>query len=153
MTKAMRTNSMSSRLSLVIVLVVSVCCVSGSGDRADTRPRDYVAQIATVANMRLIKDYIDLYREDHHMDPASLSTLMKEYRFRSDLLLDGWNRKFYYYTNGQSYVLASFGKVGTPSPQSSVPGGVAPPNRVSDYNVNIVMVNGDWAQFPVGVDR
>ena len=63
-------------------------------------------------------------------------------------LADGWNSWFLYDadTNGSAYVIASNAKNGTTD--SGGPGG-----PTSDFNSDIIYINGQFAQYPEGVQR
>ena len=67
-----------------------------------------------------------------------------------DATIDGWSRSFYYFTTGKSYLLISFGRGGRPATQTSDPGGIS---KRRDFDTNIVMIDGRWAQTPIDVDR
>ena len=62
-------------------------------------------------------------------------------------LADGWNSWFLYSsdTNGSAYVLASTAKNGT---ADTAPGGAT-----SDFNADIIYINGQFVQYPEGVQR
>ncbi len=61
-------------------------------------------------------------------------------------LSDGWQSYFYYASNGQNYGILSCGKDG--SKDGSVVGG-----ETSDFNQDIVFVNGQFVQYPAGAQR
>ncbi len=145
---------MSRQLLLLIYLTLSLIVPASIGLAKNRgRPADLVRQGQTITNMQLVQGLIDLYREDHHSDPPNLGRLAKEYSVAQNAIVDGWGRALFYYTTGNSYVLASFGKGGAPRPQLSRPGSVAPPIAEGAFEVNIVMINGEWAQTPSNVDR
>ena len=62
-------------------------------------------------------------------------------------LQDGWNSWFLYEsdTNGQAYALASYGKNGTNNNIADGP--------TTDFNADIVYINGQFIQYPEGVQR
>lgn len=63
-------------------------------------------------------------------------------------LSDGWNSWFLYNadTNGSAYVIASVAKNG--ASESSNLGG-----QTSDFNADIIYINGQFVQWPEGVQR
>jgi general secretion pathway protein G len=62
-------------------------------------------------------------------------------------LTDGWNSWFIYGAddNGQAYVLASFGKDGI---ETNIGDG-----GTTDFNADIIYINGQFVQYPEGVQR
>jgi hypothetical protein len=108
----------------------------------------------TMDNMRIVGDLVRMHRKDHQRDPASLDQIVKAYTSAPRLAIDGWNRELYYHSTGDSFVIASFGRNGTPESLQCDPGcfaGAKPP--MSAYDVDIVMIDGVWAQTPVGLGR
>ena len=111
-------------------------------------------QMDTMNNMHMIDGLITLHRQDHHKDPAHLDELVRAYDSDQAITKDGWGRDLYYYSTGDTFVLASFGKNGIPMPSRCEPGcfaDAAPPETL--YDIDIVMINGAWAQTPKGVER
>lgn len=141
------------RLLPVAFLILITAPFTEAEPARSRRSDDRARQIQTMARMRQIHDYIVLYREDHGSDPASLEILARKYSAGREAAVDGWRRPFFYYTTGDGYVLASFGRSGIPTPQVSRPGEVAPPGSSEDFEVDFVLINGEWAQSPYGVDR
>lgn len=129
-------------------------CAPASPGQAQHSDADWQKQKITVNNMTLIKAMIFAYREDHKKDPAQITDLVPAYAKDRSMMKDGWGREFYYYSSGKYFVLASFGRGGAPRHPLCEPGCVAtatPPEN--PYDINIVMINGEWAQTPVDVDR
>ena len=63
-----------------------------------------------------------------------------------DLLLDGWGNAIYYTTNGTDFILVSHGRDGLPvSPDLRLTHGSS---AHGDYDADMVMINGKWAQSP-----
>jgi general secretion pathway protein G len=62
-------------------------------------------------------------------------------------LADGWNSWFRYSTdgNGSAYFLASFGKNGTADDIGATP--------TTDFNADIIYVNGQFIQYPEGIQQ
>jgi general secretion pathway protein G len=62
-------------------------------------------------------------------------------------MADGWNSWFLYSTdtNGQAYFLASFGKNGSIDDIGET--------GTTDFNADIIYVNGQFIQYPEGVQR
>jgi hypothetical protein len=145
----------AARAVLIMVLFASIAC------RRVLDPEPAVnsmierrRQIVTVHNMRLLGQLVRLHREDHGKDPASLDGLVRAYESDLALTKDGWGRELYYYSTGSDFVLASFGKDGVPISSRCAPGciaGATPPSTL--YDIDIVMINGEWAQTPADVDR
>ena len=111
----------------------------------------YKAQKLTVVSMICIVANVKLYADEHGGKfPTSLPLLRDMYKFPDRSLNDGWDRALYYYSTGDTYVLASFGQSGKPDAQESVAGGESLKNS---YEADIVVINGEWAQSPFGVGR
>jgi general secretion pathway protein G len=62
-------------------------------------------------------------------------------------MADGWNSWFRYTSDaaGQSYFLASFGKNGTANDIGET--------GTTDFNADIIYINGQFIQYPEGVQR
>jgi hypothetical protein len=136
-------------LALCWFLPLSIPSIEIGGDSRDP---DLVRQIRTVAAMRQVEMYLSLYREDHPGENApSFAALTRAYSMPPETAVDGWGRPLYYYATPESYVLVSFGRSDVPRAQRSTPGGVSP--MAPDWDENIVMIDGEWAQTPFGVDR
>ncbi len=112
----------------------------------NVRPPDMIKQYQTAMNMVSLSRYIEFFQEENKIPPPSLRAVLREYGVDERLADDEWGRPFYYYASSNGFILASFGKSGQPRPQSVPPGYRSP---VGDYDANIVMVNGDWAQRPM----
>ena len=142
------------RTTSVAALVVMLACTPGvDGDAATPKRKhpDFAAQIVTVSAMRSIVLHIEQYASEHRgTAPDNLESLRKAYGLPEASFRDGWGRPFCYFTTGPSYVLASFGRSGSPGSQSAAPGGVL---QEIDFESAIVLVNGEWAQSPFNVDR
>jgi hypothetical protein len=107
-------------------------------------------QIRTVSNMWMLNAVIQLYRQDHHASPARLDQLGMPYMKTPPTTKDGWGREFYYHAIGEKFVLASFGRNGIPESLQCAPGCFS---GAVLYDADIVMIDGEWAQTPFGVDR
>lgn len=77
-----------------------------------------------------------------------MSTYISPTYIRVTPLTDGWNSWFLYSadTNGQAYLLASAGRDG----EAVDVGAVA---QTTDFNSDIIYVNGQFVQYPEGVQR
>jgi len=143
------------RTRLLIIVVTILFGVNTAPQQVagaqDSRDRDFVAQIASVAAMGNIVVVLNLYAADHggHF-PDNLQSLVGSYKFPDWSLRDGWKRPLYYYSTGTSYILISYGRSGQPDSQTSTAGGVS---GEKEYEADIVLINGAWAQSPTGVDR
>ena len=78
----------------------------------------------------------------------NVATYVSPTYIRVTPLADGWNSWFLYDTdtNGQTYTIGSGGKDGTTS-STVVPG------PTTDFNADIVYSNGQFIQYPEGVQR
>lgn len=144
------------RVMVALLLILSCLCTCRQTPAAPARDSADVElqrQIVTVSNMRLLNEMITAHREDHGKDPARLDGLVPDYAKDHSMMTDGWGRKFYYYSNGDGFVLASFGKAGIPRNSDCEPGCIANADPDHPFESNIVMINGKWAQTPAGVDR
>jgi len=143
------------RTRLLIIVVTMLFGVNIAPQQVagteDSRDRDFVAQIASVAAMGNIVIVLNLYAADHggHF-PDNLQSLVGSYKFPDWSLRDGWKRPLYYYSTGTSYILISYGRSGLPDSQESTSGGFSAEKR---YEADIVLINRTWAQSPAGVDR
>ena len=115
--------------------------------------REFGRQMVTVSNMRQINIMMTTLRENHRRYPRRLEDLVPAYARNTSMMKDGWGREFYYYSSGDSFVLASFGKSGNPRRSLCEPGCLAKGDPDHPYDTNIVMINGVWAQTPEGIDR
>jgi hypothetical protein len=134
---------------LLVIVWLVVACKSGG----DGRQPDHVAQIATVARMRLLRDLIQSYSNDHGGAlPAKLEGAVLLYQRTPDpeALVDGWERPLVYFASESHYVLMSGGRNGAYEQQRVEPGHVV---GEVDYNTDIVLVDGQWSQTPDSVDR
>ena len=61
-------------------------------------------------------------------------------------LLDGWNSWFLYTTTGQDYIIVANGKDG--APDGAYLGG-----PTTDFNQDIVFADGQFLQFPEGIQK
>jgi hypothetical protein len=129
---------------------LALALLTGAASAPDPRPRDFANQIVTVSNIDYIRLAINLYREGHGVPPPTLKTLQAAGSVKSEWLLDGWGRPIIYFTTGHSYLLLSLGRAGVPTSQQASPGGIL---AGVDYDANIVMIDGSWAQTPHDVDR
>ena len=69
----------------------------------------------------------------------------------ADSTVDGWGRPFGYYSSGDDYALLSYGRDGLPDLHASaLPSGYT---CQLDLDADIVILNGEWAQFPAGLGR
>ncbi len=78
---------------------------------------------------------------------AKASTYISPTYIRVAPLSDGWNSWFLYTTdgNGSAYVLASAGKNGTSNDINNGP--------TTDFNADIIYINGQFIQYPEGVQQ
>jgi type II secretion system protein G len=81
---------------------------------------------------------------------GNMSTYISPTYIRVTPLTDGWNSWFLYTAdgNGQAYALVSAGRNGTTT--APVAGD---PAQTTDFNSDIVYVNGQFIQYPEGVQR
>jgi len=134
---------------VTVVVCASVCKLGAIPPK--TKHPDFVAQIVTVSAMRSISQEVSHYMTEHQgAAPNTLEELRLAYDLPAKWFRDGWGRPFSFFTTGQSYVLASFGKSGSPESQRASPGGVV---QELDYESDIVIVDGKWAQTPLDVDQ
>jgi type II secretion system protein G len=80
---------------------------------------------------------------------GTLSPYISPTYIRVTPLADGWNSWFFYGSddNGQAYFLASAGRDGTPEINAESDG------PTTDFNSDIIYVNGQFVQYPEGVQR
>jgi hypothetical protein len=160
-TAILRINDMSNhpQLRFVLFLLPIVCffslsCVT-AGESVRDSP-DFRAQLTTVSNIRHFCNALSAYESVKDKPPENLEILInnKDYFLDPDKarerLRDGWGRALFYYTNGNTYMLISFGKNGAPDPQLSCGGCTA---MDYDYDADIVWIADRWAQSPKDVDQ
>jgi hypothetical protein len=130
---------------------------SGFGEGAIEDPTGRSAQIATVSKMKHLLLAIEVFHDVNGYPPTRLSDLFLDDTIYKDptssaklYLNDYWGRPFYYYCNGEDFVLASFGADGKPSPPTGCAGCVL---EEHDPDADIVWLNQHWAQSPHGVGR
>jgi len=132
-------------LAKTLLIVVGAVVMFGTSYASDDVPPDRKAQFITKANMNAVLSFLEAYEAEHLQFPPDLRTLFVTYAIEEKWMLDGWSRPFYYFSTGRSYVLASFGKSGTPTPKS-------PEAKLhaakGDFEADVVLVNGEWAQLP-----
>jgi hypothetical protein len=135
-------------------VMLMMLILTGSKHHRDHRVPDFIKQIITADRMDKITLFLDLYRKDHSSAPANLAILAGEYKLPTDAVMDGWmdgwGHRLYFYSTGTHYVLASFGRSGIPRAPTAPAGGISPQ---VDFDTNMVMIDGEWAQSPVNVDR
>ena len=149
--KEMTTTARTRVGILLILAALTIQTRPPSSEEKDSRDPDFIAQIATVASIRVVVQHIAFYREDHAGKlPTSIFALRDLFGIPNEHFADGWKRPLFYYTTGSSYMLASFGKTGHPDGQESEPGGTAEDSR---FESDIVLIDGMWAQSPRNVDR
>ena len=78
--------------------------------------------------------------------PSSLSAQITPTYIRVLPMVDGWQSYFFYSSTGQLYGILSAGKDGTKD--SALIGG-----ETTDFNNDIVFVNGQFVQYPAGAQR
>jgi hypothetical protein len=120
-----------------------------AGDVTPARS-DFRKQIGSVGAIQGVVLAIDTYREEHKTNPPSLSALVPSYMRDARALSDLWGRPLHYYASETHYVLASLGRNGVPDGQQAKAGGFGPAN---DFDQDIVLIDGVWAQSPPDVDR
>ena len=127
------------------VAILATAGAVGSPATKSQRPPDMIKQYQTAVNMGDVSSYITLFLEEHKTLPPSLEAVLREYGVDTRLAYDEWGRPLFYYASPHGFVLVSFGRSGRPCSQSVPPGfGSA----VGDYDANLVIVNGEWAQRP-----
>jgi len=143
---------LAAAIALTAFVVLSSC--HGVSARQPSPEAERQKQGVTMHHMHLLEGLIRLHRTDFLKDPAHLDQMVRAYESDPILTKDGWGRDFYYYSTGETYVLASFGRNGMPASSRCEPGCIAdavPPDSL--YDLDIVMINGDWAQTLAGLDR
>lgn len=87
------------------------------------------------------------YPTGGEVELSNISGYISPTYIRVTPLQDGWNSWFLYDSddNGQAYMIASGAKDGT---QAAGPGG-----PTTDFNADIVYANGQFIQYPEGVQR
>jgi hypothetical protein len=93
---------------------------------------------------------VDAYREAQKANPPSLNALVPSYLTGAHTFSDSWGRPLVYYATETHYILASYGKNGVPDGQLTKAGGFGPANN---FDQDIVLIDGEWAQSPPNVDR
>ncbi len=129
---------------------------AGCSDRPQSvpeipRPAALDAQAPTVGNMRTLARLINDFAEAHGGRlPRSVSETLDYWQADESLGRDGWGRSIVYFASASHFTLLSLGKSGTADGLLVGPGGIPPG---VDEEVDIVMIDGEWAQTPESVDR
>jgi hypothetical protein len=123
---------------LVVMAIVSLGC--------ERSPAHWKPQRITADRMSLLTIALTDFKELNGRPPLALEELRSCYRFEPEGFVDGWGRPFWYYGASTTYVLASFGEDGRPGVQTSI--GSSFYADEDDADLDIVYVNGEWAQFP-----
>ncbi len=125
------------------------------GARARTEALN--AQKRSIYHIRHLWSLIKRYKLEHGKTPNSLDDLAPYYSTPDGLgkyLLDGWGRSFYYSATGSDFTLLCFGRDGVPTPPPVTwPGGRTGYTGCFDFDADIIMINGQWAQTPYGLGR
>jgi hypothetical protein len=107
--------------------------------------------------MQLLVGVLSRYQEVEGRTPDSLEVLTRGSpphilpEAAVKILSDGWGRPIYYQSTGSSFALASFGRDGVPdSGGAQVAGGWS---EYLAYDSDLVIIDGDWAQSPLGLPR
>ncbi len=110
-------------------------------------------QKRTMADIRSIGTAVESYSIDNSRYPtagdmAAAQSLLEPAYIKKLPLQDGWSHDLVYQpgaTSGAGYTLRSLGKDGVASP---TPGG-----RTSDLSADIIFVDGQFTQWPEGIQR
>lgn len=128
-------------IGLLLMTILSWGC--------DRPPAHWKPQRITGDRMYPLARALTDFKERNGRPPQSLEELRTCYGFKREDFIDGWGRPFHYYRASTTYFLASFGADGRPGAQQSVaPSFYA---EEDDPDLDMVFVNGEWAQFPLSV--
>jgi hypothetical protein len=122
----------------------------------DSRPVDFVRQIATISAMRDISMFIATPPESVQSAlPTSLAALLDQ-GLPPSASCDGWGRPIIFFSSSESFVMLSFGRNGTPEAQQ--PWSLGGRHETADYDADIVVfgtAKEPWSpvQVPVNVDH
>ncbi len=111
-------------------------------------------QKRTMADLRSIGTAVESYAVDVNFYPQSaagdvttLAGILQPIYIRTLPSADGWNHAFAWApdatTVGVGYTLTSLGKDGAAGPVSASP-------RTTDFDADIIFINGQFAQWPEG---
>ena len=139
---------MPNRVRVVVAVASTMAAFLGS--LAAEKHPDFGAQIGTMGTVRGVALAIDAYRTDHKACPPTLRALIPEYLLDARLLRDSWHHPLVYFSSGDHFVLLSPGRDGRVDGQVAPPGGFG---TGGDFDQDIVIVDGEWAQSPENVDR
>jgi general secretion pathway protein G len=135
---------------LVVVVIIGLLAAIGIPNLLNALERS--RQKRTMADMRAICEAIEMYHHDQSQFPRyedvtaeSLARALKLYVQRYNHK-DGWNRPFWYDSDGDHYTLVSYGSDGVADPVLE-PG---PSERFSD---DIVFSDGAFVRWPEGRQR
>jgi general secretion pathway protein G len=118
------------------------------------RARNRARQKRSMADMRTLAAAIEQYGLDETFYPkvsevGSLAQCLEPTYLRKIPRHDGWNNPFYYQADlgsGTDYTLASLGMDG-------VQGSWVPGRRTTDYDDDIVISDGQFVQWPEGMQK
>jgi hypothetical protein len=146
-----RSTDPRAAVSLVLGAVIALegCLAREPVNLQHYQKADFEAQVATC--MRIIAWSYTLQGERNKPGvrlPRSLEEFAVELGggYQPRAFLDGWGRRLIYYaTSDGHWVIASFGRNGRAEGQTLGPGELT---MDPDYDADIVMIDGDWAQRP-----
>jgi len=133
--------------------------VDANAVNADTsiKEENYKAQKTTVDHIKTINLLVDFYKSKEGHTPDNLTSFItsEEPYIKPEasdkMFSDGWGNRLHYYSTGDSYVIASFGRDGVPDAGGSQAAGGW--SAFLDFDADIVAINGDWAQSPDNISR
>ncbi len=149
-----RRNSKGFTLIELLIVVAIIGIIAAIAIPNLLNAIDRGKQKRTMADMRSIGTAIEAYSVDHNIYPfagtaALLATVIEPTYIKKMPLQDGWNGQFVYQpatTAGAGYTLTSSGKGA--QVESGPVGG-----KTSDFTKDIIFVDGQFTQWPEGVQN
>ncbi len=120
---------------------------------AQTQADELRAQKTSIFNIYSLSKLIEHHKLEHGQTPSKLEDLAPYLTSDGlyEFMHDGWGRGIFYYSNSADYTLICFGHDAIPAHENNAsPGGYS---RHLDFDADIIMINGNWAQTPEGLDR
>jgi len=115
-------------------------------------------QKRSMADLRTIGTAVESYQVDFNFYPkvasgdiSTLASYIEPTYLKKIPYQDGWNDPFQWEgdaTNGLDYTIASYGKDKTSGPTTWAPG-----NRTTNFNDDIVFSDGQFVQWPEGLQQ
>jgi general secretion pathway protein G len=135
---------------LVVVAIIGIVAAIAIPNLLNSLGR--ARQKRTMADIRALGESIEMYQIDHYYYPdytgvtaENLGNVLRIY-VKNYNTTDGWNRPFWYGSNGEHYTVVSYGSDRTADPST-------PLGETTSLKADILFSDGVFVQWPEGVQR